>query len=128
NGAEFIIPAGDGEVFLSYPENIDVWGGSFNTTLFGWGVQGDFSYRKDAPFQVDTDSLTISSLISGCLFDTLYGAGGGTVDGLGTPDAGGVKPFCGNNDLRADGVIRSEMYTAQIGTTATFTQSEWFID
>ncbi|MBI1213501.1 MAG: DUF1302 family protein [Alphaproteobacteria bacterium] len=128
NGAEFLIPATDGTVYFDYPTGIDIWGGSFATTLFGWGVQGEFSYRPNAPFQVDTDSLTIASLVSSCLFDVLYGAAGPIVDGLATPDGSGVKPFCGNGQTATQNYLLNDMWTAQIGTTATFTNSEWFID
>jgi hypothetical protein len=128
NGAEFLIPASDGQVYFDYPTAIDIWGGSFATTLFGWGVQGEFSYRPNAPFQVDTDSLTIASLVGSCLFDALYGAAGPIVDGLATPDGSGVKPFCGNNVARTKNYIENDMWTAQVGTTATFTNSEWFVD
>src|SRR5262249_44956543 len=37
--------------------------------------------------------------------------------------AAGIRP--GNQDLQ--GYIRNEMYTAQIGTTATFTSSDWWV-
>jgi hypothetical protein len=128
NGAEFLIPATDGQVYFDYPTGIDIWGGSFATTLFGWGVQGEFSYRPNAPFQVDTDSLTIASLVGSCLFDTLYGAAGAVVDGLATPDGSGAKPFCGNNKAQTVNYLLNDMWTAQVGTTATFTNSEWFVD
>jgi hypothetical protein len=77
---------------------------------------------------VDTDSLTIASLVEGCTFEMLYGAAGGVVDGLATPGGDGVKASCGNGVHTASPVINNEMFTAQIGTTAQFTGSEWFID
>ncbi|MFN9971743.1 MAG: DUF1302 family protein, partial [Phycisphaerae bacterium] len=98
------------------------------TTVGSWGVQAEATYRPSAPFQVDTDSLTIAGLVNGCVFNMLYGAAGPIVDALATPDASGVKPFCGSNNGFTDGVIRNEMFTAQVGTTAQFTGSDWFID
>jgi hypothetical protein len=50
------------------------------------------------------------------------------VQELATPDGTGVKPFCGSGDGTTNGVIRNEMFTAQVGTTAQFTGSDWFID
>ena len=127
NGAEQLSANGDGLLFVDYPEDIHALGFSFNTTLMGWGVQGDFTYRHNAPFQVDTDSITIASIVKGCTFNILFGAAGGVVGGLATPDGSGVKPVCGQTTV-TDGIIRNEMYTAQIGTTATFTASDWWVD
>jgi hypothetical protein len=138
DGAEFVLANTDGVVALQYPENIKSFGFSFNSTIEGWGVQGEISYRPEAPFQVDTDSLTIASLINGCTFAQLYGAmglSGATptpgVNGLGlsaNSDGSGARPRCGSGQAVANGVMYNEMYTAQIGTTATFTGSDWFVD
>ena len=42
-----------GEYFLEYPEDIQLWGVSFNTALgaSGWALQGEYSLRPDAPLQ-----------------------------------------------------------------------------
>jgi Protein of unknown function (DUF1302) len=129
DGAEQLLAQGDGELYFSYPEDIEAIGASFNTVLFGWGVQGDFTYRRNAPFQVDTDSITIASLVNGCIFTQLYGAAAAAnVNFAATPDGTGVKPRCGSGVTSSDGVIRNEMFTAQIGTTATFTGSDWWIE
>ena len=42
-----------GEYFLEYPENILMAGLSFNTVLgaSGWALQGEYSFRHDAPLQ-----------------------------------------------------------------------------
>ncbi|NOT39647.1 MAG: DUF1302 family protein, partial [Alphaproteobacteria bacterium] len=128
DGAEFLLSASDGTVALQYPENIKSYGFSFNTTISGWGVQGEISYRPEAPFQVDTDSLTIASLVNGCTFTQLYGAAGVSLGALANNDGSGVRPRCGNETAVANGVIYNEMITAQVGTTATFTGSDWFVD
>jgi hypothetical protein len=130
NGAEFLVHAGGLNIDVEYPEDIESIGFSFNTTLFGWGVQGDFTYRDDAPFQVDTDSLTIAALVKGCTFHVLDGAAGPSVLApLANPDGTGAKPVCGQlGDGTVSGVIRNQMYTGQIGTTATFTGSDWIMD
>ncbi len=128
DGAEFVLGNTPGQVSVVYPEDLEVFGFSFNTTVGSWGVQAEATYRPDAPFQVDTDSLTIAALVNGCTFNMLYGAAGPIVDALATPDGSGVKPFCGSQNGRTNGVIRNEMLTAQVGTTAQFTGSDWFID
>jgi Protein of unknown function (DUF1302) len=136
NGAETVTLSSNIDLFLEYPDDIDVWGFSFNATLFGWGVQGDFTFRPEAPFQVDTDSLTIAAAAKSCAFEVgapaaLDAAAAGSTTAplrlLFTPDGSGVNPRCGDGDT-ANGVLRNEMYTAQIGTTATFTGSDWWVD
>jgi hypothetical protein len=127
DGAEFILASMDAGVELDYPEDIEVFGFSFNTTVGGWGVQAEATYRPSAPFQVDTDSLTIAGLVAGCTFHQLYGAAGASLAAAATPDGSGVKPVCGSQDGTQSGVIRNEMFTAQIGTTSQMTGSDWFV-
>lgn len=128
DNAEFLVANMDAQVSLDYPEDIEVFGFSFNSTIGSWGVQGEATYRPDAPFQVDTDSLTIAALANGCTFVQLFGAGGPVVDALATRDGTGNAAFCGSGVTTTNGVIRNEMFTAQVGTTAQFTGSDWFID
>jgi hypothetical protein len=77
---------------------------------------------------VDTDSLTIASLVNGCTFTQLYGAAGLALGASANNDGTGLRPACGSQRGVANGVIYNEMYTAQVGTTATFTGSDWFVD
>lgn len=128
DNAEFVLGNGDGQASVMYPEDIEIYGFSLNTTLEGIGVQAEATYRPSAPFQVDTDSLTIASLVNGCTFEMLYGAAGPIVDALATPDGSGIKPSCGSGTASTNPVIRGEMFTAQIGTTSQMTGSDWFID
>ena len=48
--------------FLAYPEDIKLYGVSFNTTLGTWAWQGEISHRQDAPLQVDDVELLFSAL------------------------------------------------------------------
>ncbi len=50
--------------FLAYPEDITLFGLSFNTELTTTGIalQGEVSYRQDAPLQVDDVELLFASL------------------------------------------------------------------
>ena len=45
--------AKSGHYFLEYPEDIQLFGVSFNTVLgaSGWALQGEYSFRRDAPLQ-----------------------------------------------------------------------------
>ncbi|MBL9098616.1 MAG: DUF1302 domain-containing protein [Alphaproteobacteria bacterium] len=127
DGAEILTYASDLGLYLEYPEDIPIWGGSFNTTIWGWGVQGDFTYRPDAPFQVDTDSITIAGAMEQCAFASV-GDLMSTFEALGTLP--GHTCFSGGSagNQFISGVLYNEMYTAQIGTTATFTGSDWWVD
>jgi hypothetical protein len=127
DGAEILTYASDIGLIVEYPQDIPIWGWSFNATLWGWGVQGDFTYRPDAPFQVDTDSVTIAAAMEQCAFASV-GDLMSTFEALGTLPghtcfSGGTA---GNEFI--SGVLYNEMYTAQIGTTATFTASDWWVD
>jgi hypothetical protein len=139
NGAETLTLTPNLGLLVEYPEDIEAWGTSFNTTILGWGVQGDFTYRHNAPFQVDTDSLTIAGAWLNCAFQvgtpgasTFIGGPTGVLTFLRQPDGSGVLPQCvpgtAGAGQKISGVIRNEMYTAQVGTTATFTASEWWVE
>lgn len=50
--------------FLEYPEDIKLFGFSFNTDLAATGIalQGEISYRQDVPLQVDDVELLLAAL------------------------------------------------------------------
>ncbi len=54
----------DSRYFVEYPEDIDVFGTSFNTTVgtTGLALQGEVSYRHDQPLQIDDVELLFSAL------------------------------------------------------------------
>jgi hypothetical protein len=141
DGSETLSAINDMDVFFEYPEDIHLWGMSFNTVIAGWGVQGEITYRSNAPFQLDTDQLTIASAFTQCagwgvgtsgqafqLIQTLKQYNCPYNDDLtqsaAQKAAAGIAP--GEQDL--SGYIRGEMWTAQVGSTATFTQSDWWVD
>lgn len=126
NGAEGVGLSPQYGLAIEYPEDIQSWGASFNTTVFGIGLQGDFTYRPDAPFQVDTDSLTIWNAVSDCVITQLVGPVGALFAPVITNDGSGA-PSCGNQ-RRSNPVIRNEMITAQIGTTMQMTGSDWLVE
>jgi len=52
-----------GRYFLEYPEDIHLWGLSWNTSLpGGWAWQGEFSYRENMPLQIDDVELLFAGL------------------------------------------------------------------
>ena len=56
--------AGTARYFLEYPEDIQLYGVSFNTEIGATGisVQGEVSYRNDMPLQIDDVELLIAGL------------------------------------------------------------------
>lgn len=113
-------------LFLEYPEDIKMYGFSFNTTLGTWGVQGDVTYRSNQPVQLDTDQITITALNSGCTFQQLLGPTAYNLlipgaTGLANPDTMGGS--CGSGASTFHGYERTEIWTAQVGTTATYSAS-----
>ena len=67
-------PGAPATYFISYPEDIRLFGASFNTQIgtTGWALQGEYSFRLDAPLQVDENELLAAALH----FEFLDGAGG----------------------------------------------------
>jgi hypothetical protein len=49
-------------VFLEYPEDIEMYGISFNTTLGDLSVSGEVAYRPNLPLQVSTVDATLFAL------------------------------------------------------------------
>ena len=67
--------------FIEYPEDIRLYGVSFNTQLgtSGWALQGEYSFRDDAPLQVDENELLAAALhfdLAGAPFASQLGAFG----------------------------------------------------
>lgn len=55
--------AGKGAIFAEYPEDIQLFGLSFNTPgPFGVAVQGEYSYRPNLPMQIATAELVLATL------------------------------------------------------------------
>ncbi len=54
----FAAPSTTGAYFLEYPEDIQLYGVSFNTAIKGWSIQGEYSYKANQPLQIeDTEIL-----------------------------------------------------------------------
>jgi hypothetical protein len=96
-------------VFLEYPEDIKLYGASFNTLLAGMAVQGEVSYRQDAPLQIDDIELIFAALGA---IDNLS-PGNTPVAGLAAFGQLGLYPF----GAEIPGYIRRDV--VQVQTTAT---------
>jgi len=63
-GAE-ALPLDTGKVFVEYPENIKMYGMSFNTTVGDFAFSGEYAYRPNLPIQVHTTDLVFALLQPG---------------------------------------------------------------
>ena len=123
-GSGFYMPTGSftpalryqGDIFLEYPDDIEVYGFSFNTTAFGWGVQGEVAYRPSMPLQHDTDMVTISAISGSCTWEQFTGVKE-LLYGQQLTDT-----RCGDYDTY-HGFSEEEVTLYDLGTTATFTRS-----
>lgn len=91
--------------FVEYPEDIQLYGMSFNTAVGDWSVQGEYSYKVDQPLQVDDVELLLT--------------------GLGIPSQ--INPVLfdasGNKYLR--GFRRHDVSQIDLGVTNLFGPWEW---
>jgi hypothetical protein len=55
-------PFTSGNYYTEYPEDINLWGVSFNTNVGTWALSGEVSYRPKAPLQVDDVELLFGAL------------------------------------------------------------------
>ncbi|MEM9303911.1 MAG: DUF1302 domain-containing protein [Pseudomonadota bacterium] len=51
-----------GQYFTEYPEDIEVWGASFNTEVAGWSMAGEVTYRDNLPLQIDDVEVLFGAL------------------------------------------------------------------
>lgn len=135
NGSETLNVQYDSQLDVIYPEDIQLFGFSFNTTIGGWGVQGELSYRPEAPFQTDTDAQTIEAAAAACSFPVSAGDLGYGIPGVGSFETQNVGSISACNPAATDhldgvgryrthSIIENEMWTFSLGTTATFTTSD----
>lgn len=98
-----ITSADTANYFIEYPEDIQMYGLSFNTTapwLFDIALQGEYSYKVDQPLQIDDVELLLA--------------------GLGA--AGQVSPFAGATlgNQYLPGYRRHDVSQADLGFTKIF--------
>jgi len=55
-------PGADATYWTEYPEDRDLYGISFNTTVGTWSLGGEVSYRPNVPLQVDDVELLFAAL------------------------------------------------------------------
>jgi len=52
---------GSASYFMEYPEDIQLWGASFNSNIGTWALSGEVSYRPNLPLQVDDIELLFAA-------------------------------------------------------------------
>ncbi|HSW11420.1 MAG TPA: DUF1302 family protein [Solimonas sp.] len=75
------------KVQLEYPEDIKMYGLSFNTTAGEFSIQGEVAYRPDLPMQVDVEDLAFAGFgptLSNCHLRNAGCNGSGDLTGLAT--------------------------------------------
>jgi len=50
------------EYFTEYPEDVELWGVSFNSNVGTWSLSGEISYRPDVPLQFDDVEILFAGL------------------------------------------------------------------
>ena len=61
-GIPFSGAANSASYFMEYPEDIQLWGASFNSNVGTWALSGEVSYRPNLPLQVDDVELLFAAL------------------------------------------------------------------
>ncbi|MDX1496224.1 MAG: DUF1302 family protein, partial [Salinisphaeraceae bacterium] len=56
------LPVDTAKVFLEYPEDLDLYGISFNTLLGDWAWSGEVVYRPETPLQIHSTDLVFAAL------------------------------------------------------------------
>lgn len=98
-----------GNYFAEYPEDIQLYGVSFNTTLGDWSMQGEYSYKVDQPLQIDDVELLL--------------AGVGLPSQITPPPAAPLGSALGNKYIR--GYRRHDISQADLGFTRLFGPMRW---
>ena len=134
SGAETLNVQYDSQFDVIYPEDIELFGFSFNTTIGGWGVQGEIAYRPEAPFQTDADAQTIEAAAASCSFPVAVGDlgfaafEGQNVNGIANCNRRRSTTSTASAATARRASSRTRMYTFQLGTTATFTTSDPIVE
>lgn len=56
------LPVDTMRLFVEYPENIRLYGVSFNTTLGDWAWAGEYAFRENLPIQIHSTDLVFAGL------------------------------------------------------------------
>lgn len=94
------VPFQTAKFALEYPEDINMFGFSFNTNFGDYAVQGEVAYRPNKPMQVDAHDLVFAAY--GPTLTNCNGAEAGCAGsllGVGYPEAGAPLGVYGSSDF-----------------------------
>ena len=112
-----LVVAGNSQYFLEYPEDIQLYGLSFSTTLpTGTAWSGEVSYRPNAPVLLNTTDILFAGLKP---LASLPGAAGAGFTAVGVPN---VSLLNGNAGQDLNGYKRKEITQFQTTFTHFFDQ------
>lgn len=109
NGASqiaLLTAAASARYFIEFPEDIKMLGASFSTSIGGFALQGEISYKQDVPLQVDDVELLFAAL------STLSPTFGAPNNQIGS--------FLGQYGKYIQGYRREKVWTAQTTLTKVF--------
>lgn len=100
--------------YAEYPNNIRLYGASFNTDIAGIAFQGEFSYREDQPLQIDDNELLLAaaSPSAGAILGFLGAAGAGAAGAVSSSQLG-----LASADTDIPGYRRKDVIQAQLTMT-----------
>jgi hypothetical protein len=98
----FLTAAQTGRYLIEFPEDIQMIGASFSTNVKGVALQGELSYRKNQPLQVDDVELLFAALSS---INPAYGANNQ------------IGNYAGQLDTYVSGYRRTKVWTGQMTGT-----------
>lgn len=113
-GVDDALPLDTAKLMLEYPEDIDLYGMSFNSTVGNYSIQGEAAFRPNKPMQIDYHDLGFAAFgptLTRCGNVQLNGqplvcsgeiALGG-IGGFGNTRGGGVQTYNSSNFLNAKG-------------------------
>ena len=110
NGAAYVPSS---SYFVEYPEDQKIYGISFNTMIKNIAWQGEFSYKKDQPIQIDDTELLAAVLVDPTLQATTV-AIGGSISQLGVTQQGYVQGFR-RKDVSQTQFTGTKLYSNTLG-------------
>ena len=113
-----------GNYFIEYPEDIQLYGVSFNTQLgtSGWALQGEYSLRHDVPLQRKEATIIAEGLapFTGCLAWPMQLGGPGACVQMGGPRDMDGRPLTVGYEHDVRGYIRLKVSQVQATATKVF--------
>lgn len=95
------LPIDTASVLVDYPEDIHLFGVSFNTNIGSWSVAGEYAYRPNVPVQVSMPDIFFASLQPAFPENPIVIGVEGITEALGLPGIGAaldnlLGPLLGN--------------------------------